>query len=73
MCVPSGETPNPDAPSRGSRGDLPQQRDGPHALVSARFVGVREQLCAVGKPRIEIPIGAGWNSYRPWDEPFFIC
>ena len=51
----------------------PEHRDRPHALVSARFVGVREQLCAVGEPRIDNPEGAGGNSVRPWDEPLFPC
>src|SRR5208283_742548 len=37
---------------------LPQHRDGPQALLAARFDSVGEQVCAVGKPRSDHPVGA---------------
>ena len=48
---------------------LPQHWDRPHAPVPARFPYVREQLRAVGKPRVEIPPGVGGNSGRLRNNP----
>src|ERR1700733_1119315 len=51
----------------------PEHRDCPHTVMAASFHCVGEQLCAIGKPRKDSPVGAGCNSGRPWDEPLFTC